>query len=133
MITSKGLKDIKRKTIEKINPSKESKVTRITIGLGTCGIAAGADAVYDAIVDEISKLGIRNVVVAKVGCIGTCRLEPIVEVVKPGEEKVTYVKISPYKARRIVASHILVGPIIEDYTVHVIQGKILNDFTLYNE
>jgi (2Fe-2S) ferredoxin len=101
--------------------------------MATCGIAAGADDVYEAIIDEVSKLGLSNVVVAKTGCIGVCRLEPIVEIIRPGEEKVTYVQMSPYKARRVVASHVLVGTVRNEYTMHVIQGKILNDYTLDND
>ena len=133
MITIKEMEDIKNKNLDRVNQGKDRKTTRIVIGMGTCGIAAGAEPVFEAILDEVNKLGIRNVIVSKTGCIGVCRLEPIVEVIRPGEEKVTYVKMSPYKARRIVASHALVGAVMNEYTTHVIRGKILNDFTLDND
>lgn len=133
MINIQDLENIKLKNAEKINQGKNRKTTRIVVGMSTCGIAAGAEPVYDAIVDEVAKLGLRNVTVVKTGCIGVCRLEPIVEVLKPGEEKVTYIKMSPFKGRRVVASHVLAGAVIDDYTIHVIDGKILNDFTIDND
>ena len=133
MINIQDLHSIKKKNIERVNQGPTRKTTRIIVGMATCGIAAGADPVYEAIIDEVNKLGLRNVIVVKTGCIGVCRLEPIVEVIKPGEEKVTYVKMSPYKGRRVVASHVLTGAIIDDYTIHIVEGKILNDFTIDNE
>jgi len=130
MITVNDLAEIKKKNLEKVNQGKDRKTTRIVVGMGTCGIAAGAEAVYEALKDEVVKLGLKNVSVLKTGCIGVCKLEPLVEIIRPGEEKVTYVKMSPYKARRVIASHVLVGSIMKDYTIHVVNGKILNDYTL---
>ncbi|MCJ7689711.1 MAG: (2Fe-2S) ferredoxin domain-containing protein [Clostridiaceae bacterium] len=130
MKTVQDLEEIRKNTFNRVNQGTDRKSTRIVVGMATCGIAAGADEVYDAIVDEVNKLGLANVVIAKTGCIGVCRLEPIVEIIRPGEEKVTYVKMSPYKARRVVASHVLVGTVRNEYTMHVIKGKILNDYVL---
>jgi NADP-reducing hydrogenase subunit HndB len=133
MKTVQDLEEIRKNTFNRVNQGTDRKSTRIVVGMATCGIAAGADEVYDAIIDEIDKLGLSNVVVAKTGCIGVCRLEPIVEIIRPGEEKVTYVKMSPYKARRVVASHVLVGTVRNEYTMHVIKGRILNDYILDND
>jgi NADP-reducing hydrogenase subunit HndB len=133
MKTIQDLEQIRKNTFDRVNQGINRKNTRIVVGMATCGIAAGADEVYEAIVDEVNKLGLANVVVAKTGCIGVCRLEPIIEIIRPGEEKVTYVKMSPYKARRVVASHVLVGAVRNEYTMHVIKGKILNDYTLDND
>lgn len=133
MKTIQDLEEIRKNTFKRVNQGLDRKTTRIVVGMATCGIAAGADEVYDAILDEVEKLGLANVIVAKTGCIGVCRLEPIVEIIRPGEEKVTYVKMSPYKARRVVASHVLVGTVRNEYTMHVIKGKILNDYDLDND
>lgn len=130
MLSVKDLETIKSNNLQRVNQGKDRKTTRITIGMGTCGIAAGAELVYEAILDEVNKLGLSNIIITKTGCIGACKLEPIVEVIRPGEEKTTYVKMSPYKARRVVASHVLVGAMIKDYTIHVVSGKILNDYNL---
>ena len=90
---------------------------RILVGMATCGIAAGARPVMQAFLEEVNKRNLKNVVVQQTGCIGVCRLEPIVEVYFPGKEKVTYVKLDPEKAAKIVSSHIAGGNIVKEYTI----------------
>ena len=90
---------------------------RIVVGMATCGIAAGARPVLNAFVEEIAKRGIKGVTVSQTGCIGVCRLEPIVEVYVPGQEKVTYVKMTPDKVASIVSEHLVNGRVVEDYTI----------------
>jgi len=90
---------------------------RVVVGMATCGIAAGAKPVMAAILDEIDRRNLHNVTVAQTGCIGVCRLEPIVEVYVPGEEKVTYVKMSPEKVPTIVGEHIVNHQVVTKYTI----------------
>ena len=90
---------------------------RIVVGMATCGIAAGARPVMNAFIDEVGKRNLLNVVVAQTGCIGMCRYEPIVEVMRPGEEKVTYVNVKPEMAARIVADHVVNGKPVVEYTI----------------
>ena len=90
---------------------------RIVVGMATCGIAAGARPVLKAITDEIAKRNIKNVAVSQTGCIGMCQYEPIVEVLEPGKEKVTYVKMTAEKAVKVVNDHIVNGNPIVDFTV----------------
>ena len=90
---------------------------RIVVGMATCGIAAGARPVLNAFVDEIAKRGIKGVTVSPTGCIGMCQYEPIVEVLEPGKEKVTYVKMTAEKAVKVVNDHIVNGNPIVDFTV----------------
>ena len=71
---------------------------RVLVGMATCGIAAGARPVLTTIVDEVAKRGLQNVMVTQTGCIGICQFEPVVEVVEPGKEKITYVKMTPEKS-----------------------------------
>ena len=66
-----------------------STATRVVVGMATCGIAAGARPVLTAFVEEVNRRGLKDVVVTQAGCIGMCKLEPIVEVFQPGKEKVT--------------------------------------------
>ena len=70
-----------------------------------------------AFVEEIAKRKLEHVSVVQTGCIGMCRLEPIVEVISPEGEKVTYIKMDPEKARKVVAEHIVNGNIVTEYTV----------------
>ena len=90
--------------------------TRIVIGMATCGIAAGARPVLNEFLQEINKRGLSGVTVTQTGCIGMCRLEPIVEIFKPGEEKVTYVKMTPDKVAKVVTEHIVNGRPVMEYT-----------------
>lgn len=94
--------------------------TRIIIGMGTCGIAAGAREVLSAILDEIAKRRIEDVTVSQTGCIGMCEKEVLVDVVRPGEPRITYGRVRPADASRIVAEHVVNGRIIEEMVV----GKI---------
>ena len=92
------LKAIKAKMQNKVQlrgVEDEESVVRVVVGMATCGIAAGARPVLNKFIEEVSNRGLKNVIVAQTGCIGVCRLEPIVEVLVPGAEKVTYVKVDP--------------------------------------
>ena len=117
------LKKIREEMQAKIRLRNESgENVRIVVGMATCGIAAGARPVLSALVDEVGKRGLDNVTVAQTGCIGVCRLEPIVEVFEPEKEKVTYVKMTEEKARRVIAEHIVNGHIVEEYTIGASDG-----------
>ena len=97
--------------------SEESGNTRIVVGMATCGIAAGARPVLNTLMDEVAQRKLNHVTVAQPGCIGICRLEPVVEVYEPGKEKTTYVKMNPEKMRRVVEEHILNGHVVKDYVI----------------
>lgn len=96
---------------------------KMIVGMATCGIAAGARPVLNAIVSELEKRNITDVVVAQTGCIGMCRLEPIVDVLLPGKEKVSYVKMSPDKVARVITEHIVNGRPVQEYTVAAYKGE----------
>jgi len=87
------------------------------VGMATCGIAAGARPVLNTIMEEVSKRGLQNVTVSQTGCIGICQYEPVVEVMEPGKDKVTYVKMSPEKALRLVADHLVNGNPVSELTI----------------
>lgn len=111
------LEKIRKETLEKINLRKDRSGIRIAVGMATCGIAAGARPVMMAILDELSKRNVTDVIVTETGCIGVCKLEPIVDVYVPGQEKVTYVKVDEKKARQIVAEHVINGHPIREWTI----------------
>ena len=95
----------------------DSGNTRVVVGMATCGIAAGARPVLAAFTDEVARRGVSNVTIAQTGCIGICQYEPVVEVFEPGREKVTYVKMTPEKAARVVAEHLINGKPVAEYTI----------------
>ena len=96
-------------------------LTRVVVGMATCGIAAGARPVMNRFTEEIEKRGLHNVTVAQTGCIGMCQYEPIVEITEPGKEKVTYVLMTPEKATKVVVDHLVNGNPVVDYTVGAIK------------
>jgi len=90
---------------------------RVVVGMATCGIAAGARPVMTAFLEEVAKRSLNNITVSQTGCIGVCRLEPIVEVFVPGQEKVTYVKVKPEMVAAIVEQHLVNHRVLTDYTI----------------
>ena len=123
MKTLAELSAIRDKMQANMNIRKENTdaATRIVVGMATCGIAAGARPVLSAFTDEVAKRGLSNVMVAQTGCIGMCKLEPIVEVLAPGEEKVTYCKVTPDMVAKIVAEHIVNGKVVNEYTIGAVK------------
>ena len=112
------LQAIRDKALNQVNLRKEREDgIRIVVGMATCGIAAGARPVLNAFMQEIEKRNVANATVTQTGCIGMCRLEPIVEVYAPGKEKVTYVKMTEEKVAKVVAEHIVNGNPVAEYTV----------------
>ena len=113
------LEAIRKATIARINVRTEEKgeTTRVVIGMATCGIAAGARPVMMAFMDEIQKRQLAHVTVSQTGCVGMCRLEPMVDVIVPGHEKVTYVHVKPDMVPRIVAEHVVNGRPVQEYTI----------------
>ncbi len=111
------LRALKEKTKAQMNLRNEQNGLRVVVGMATCGIAAGARPVMNTFVEEIAKRQLNNVKVTMTGCIGLCKLEPIVEVIDPSGEKVTYVKMDAQKAARVVAEHLVNGKIVSEYTI----------------
>ena len=112
------LSAIREKMKGKIALREGSSDTRIVVGMATCGIAAGARPVLNAFVEEINNADLVGAVtVTQTGCIGVCQYEPVVEIYEPGKEKVTYVKMTPEKAREVVEKHIKNGVVISEYTI----------------
>ena len=92
--------------------------TRVVVGMATCGIASGARPVLNTLSSLVQEKGlVDKVAVTQTGCIGLCQYEPIVEVFVPGKEKVTYVKVTPEKARRIIKEHVAGGTPVTEYTI----------------
>ncbi len=96
--------------------ARSAEGTKIIVGMGTCGIAAGAREVMAAILEELNKRNIQATV-TQTGCIGMCEKEPLVDVQRPGEKRITYGKVKPSDVPRIISGHVLHGNIVEDLVV----------------
>ncbi len=97
--------------------------TRIVVGLGTCGQAAGAQQVYDAIRQEIETLHLQDVILEATGCVGICQFEPVVEVYSPDHVRTTYVRMTPERGARMVQQHIQGGNPLAEFTIGAAQNR----------
>ncbi|MBQ9414066.1 MAG: (2Fe-2S) ferredoxin domain-containing protein [Clostridia bacterium] len=108
---------IKERMKDKVVLREGTGDIRIVVGMATCGIAAGARPVLNAFVEEINNEGLSGkATVTQTGCIGICQYEPVAEVFE-GDKKTTYVKLTPDKAKEIVAKHIKGGQVVGEYTI----------------
>ena len=118
MKTLAELQAIRERMKDNVTMRSGSGSIRAVVGMATCGIAAGARPVLSALVEEVANLGINEkVTVTQTGCIGLCRYEPIVEVYEADKEKVTYVKMTAEKARRVAKEHLQGGRVVTEYTI----------------
>ena len=107
------LRDAKNGEMQK--RETEGKDVEIIIGMGTCGIAAGAKDALDAFIDELDKKGISNVLVKQTGCMGFCANEPTVEIRVPQMTATIYGNVDAAVARRIVNDHIVNRKLVSDH------------------
>lgn len=114
-----AIRDKMKQTVETRGAAHDA--TRVTVGMGTGGIAAGARAVLNAFAEEVGKSGLHGVLVTQSGSIGPAGWEPVVEVVCAGAQPVTYVKMTPEKAARVVAEHLAGGTPVAEYNVENAQ------------
>jgi NADP-reducing hydrogenase subunit HndB len=120
MATVKSLEDLKRlreDALEKRKAKNASGQAQVIVGMGTCGIAAGARETMKAILDEIEKDNLSGIIVTQTGCIGMCEREPIVQVVVGEQAKVTYGKVTPEVARMIMKDHVVGGNIVQAHVI----------------
>lgn len=109
---------IRDKMKDKVSLREGANDIRIVVGMATCGIAAGARPVLNALVEAISENGLSDAAtVSQTGCIGICQYEPVVEVIDAKGEKTTYIKMTAEKVAKVVADHIVNGNVVSEYTV----------------
>ncbi|MDT8897489.1 (2Fe-2S) ferredoxin domain-containing protein [Thermanaerothrix sp. 4228-RoL] len=120
MPTIKSLDDLKRireEALAKRKAKTTSGQVQITVAMGTCGIAAGARDTMKAILETIAEKNLEGIIVTQTGCIGLCEREPIVQVTVGDQPKVTYGKVTPEVARRILEEHVLKGQVVQEHVV----------------
>jgi len=92
---------------------------RITVHMGTCGISAGAREIMDALLDQLGKSKIKDVIVTTSGCAGFCSREPMATVELKGRPPVKYVDLTPAKIRKIVEKHVQGGQLVAEYALAI--------------
>ena len=94
----------------------EGKEIQVIVGMGTCGIAAGAKRTFDAIVEAVNAAGLGDrVIIRQTGCMGLCYVEPTVEVEAPGMPTVIYGKMTEGVAKELVTKHLVEKKLLDDH------------------
>jgi NADP-reducing hydrogenase subunit HndB len=118
-LTIDDLKKIKDRHQSEFTLREGGYRAKVTVHMGTCGITAGAREVMNALVDEMSKSGVSDVIVTTSGCAGFCSREPMATVEMVGAAPVKYEKLDPEKIRRVFREHIQEGNVVEDLALVV--------------
>ena len=110
------LRELRAKLEKEMSARNSESKPNIIIGMGTCGIAAGARDVLQAVLKELRKRNL-DVITSQTGCIGMCEQEPLLDVELPGKGRITYGKVTPQAVERIIVEHVINGRVVEDYAV----------------
>ncbi|HLE42211.1 MAG TPA: (2Fe-2S) ferredoxin domain-containing protein [Nitrospirota bacterium] len=90
---------------------------KVTVHMGTCGIAAGARGIMDTLLEEMNKADLKDVSITTSGCAGLCSKEPMATVELVGEPPVRYISLTADKMRKIFAEHVVAGRAVKDYAL----------------
>ena len=118
-ISIEDLKKIKESVQAGVNLREGGYRAKVNVHMGTCGIASGARKLMTAVLDEIEKRDIKDVVVTTSGCAGLFSREPMATVERLGEAPVKYVDLDAEKMKEIFTEHVLGGRIVEKYALAV--------------
>ena len=110
-----------RQRLQKDIKARADTSTTVTVGMGTCGIAAGAREVMHAVLAELEARGI-DAHVTTVGCIGMCSREPLVDIQQGDEPRVTYGNVTPDMVPRLIEEHLVQGNVVEEWVVGRVEG-----------
>ena|GEM_PF-183609 len=128
-MTVEELYRIKQRVLERKQEESQS-IARIVVCLDTGGIAAGAEEVLRTAEEEATRCTQPRAKVVRTGSFGVSSLDPLVMVQMPNDEPVAYVKMTPDKMRHVIQRHVIEGQIVQEYTVHVANNIMLNDYTV---
>lgn len=118
-LTVDDLKKIKEDYKASLTLREGGYRAKITVHMGTCGIAAGARKVMEALLEEINKSNVKDVIVTTSGCAGLCSKEPMATVEIINEAPVKYVYLNEDKIRKIFKEHVMEGKAVEDLALVV--------------
>ncbi len=92
---------------------------KITVHMGTCGIAAGARGIMNVVMEELAKSHLKDVAITTSGCAGLCSQEPMATIELSGEPPVKYISLTEDKMRKIFAEHVVGGKPVKEYALVV--------------
>ena len=115
LMSAQELAALRVSLINSIQEKKNNEIT-ITVGMGTCGQAAGAGETYQALERELAARGV-SASLRSVGCIGMCVKEPLVDIQLPGAPRITYANVRPAQVPRLIAEHVLNGQVVTEWAL----------------
>jgi len=121
MKTLEDLKKMRDESLKAMEMRYLRNGVRIQVGMGTCGIAAGARPVLQKFIEETSSHNLNNVIITQVGCMGECAFEPIVEIIEQDGTKTTYCKVSVRMVYEIVEEHLINGRRLDRYMLSAVK------------
>jgi len=105
-----------RESSRDLSSARSGGEIMIIVGMGTCGIAAGARDILSEVMAELARRNIDNVAVQTTGCIGMCQDEPLLDVIRGGQ-RVTYGRVKPEDVPTIIAEHVVNGRVVEKLAI----------------
>ena len=114
-LTLEGLRKLRESAKNEVEKSSSNKEITILVGMGSCGIAAGANDTMRTFSEQIDKMGLKNVVIKPTGCMGSCYVEPTVEVIVPGMPQILYGKVNSDVAKKILEQHIVQKQLVDGH------------------
>ena len=112
-----ALKQLREEALAKREAKTTAARAQVIVGMGTCGIAAGARETMKAILKVIEEENLSGIVVRQTGCMGLCEWEPIVEVILGDQPKVTYGKVTPERAKQIMQNHVVGEKVVTELVI----------------
>ncbi len=116
MKSLKELKELRESLQKDMSARDNTDKPKIIIGMGTCGIAAGARNILKAVLDEIEKREL-DVNVTQTGCIGMCEKEPLLDIKLPGKDRITYGNLEEKDVKKIILEHVINGNMVEELAI----------------
>lgn len=113
------LAKIREKTRSLLTIRENEGRAKVTVHMGTCGIAAGAREIMEALLDEMQKNKVRDVIVTTSGCAGLCSREPMATIEFRDQPPVKYIDLTPKKIREIFIKHVLGGQLVPEYALAI--------------
>src|SRR5690554_1902519 len=110
------LKELRENLQKEMSARNSADKAKIIIGMGTCGIAAGARDILQAVLEEIEKRDL-DIIITQTGCIGMCEKEPLLDVKLPGKERITYGNLTEKDVEKIIVEHVINGNVVEEFAV----------------
>ncbi len=119
------LKRLREQYKASLDPRDNTKAVKITVHMGTCGIAAGARDVLAELADQLVKAGVENVMLTQSGCVGLCEQEPLLTLRDAEGKEFLYAKLDSKKVREIVRQHLLGGSPVVSSIVNPPRGTLV--------